>query len=135
MKLNAYEVEGHGNYWEIYFPSGTYYATVETEDFGDFISTMLDRGCEDITVMSQEPYQVMTALHIELDKFFGQPGDYLDDCEVIQNPKLALHPMCPGCKAFADWTKGKTYGDFYNNPLLWNKNVFLHNDVELVANV
>ena len=135
MKLLAYEVEGHGNYWEIYFPSGTYYATVETEDFGDLISTMLDRGYEDIIVMPQEPYQALAAIHIELDKFFGQPGDYLDDCEVIHNPTLALHPMCPGCKAFADWTKGKTYGDFYNNPLLWNKNVFLHNDVELVSNV
>ena len=125
MKLHAYEIDGHDTYWEIYFPSGTYYATVETEDFGDFISTMLDRGYEDIIVMSQEAYQAMYAIHIELDKWWGQPGDHLDDCSVIHNPTLALHPMCPGCKAFKEWASPKTYGDYYNNPALWAKAVSL----------
>lgn len=125
MKLYAYEVDGHDTYWEIYSPEMEYVATVETEDFGDFISKFLDRGYEDIIVMSQEAYQAIYAIHIELDKFFGQPDDYLDDCEVIHNPKLALNPMCPGCKSFADWTIGKTYGDYYNNPALWAKSVSL----------
>ena len=125
MKLHAYEVDGHDTYWEVYTPEGTSYATVETEDFGDFIQSRLERGYEDITVMSQEAYQAMYAIHIELDKFWGQPGDYLDDCEVVHNPTLAYHPMCPGCKAYQEWAEGKTYGDFYNNPRLWAKAVSL----------
>lgn len=126
MKLYAYEVDGHDTYWEIYTNEGRdYFATVETEDFGDFIDRFLDRGYEDIVVMSQEAYQAIYAIHIELDKFFGQPDDYLDDCEVIHNPKLSLHPMCPGCKSFADWATGKTYGDYYNNPALWAPRVSL----------
>ena len=96
------------------------------------LPSRLERGYEDITVMPQEPYQAMYAVHIELDKFWGQPGDRLDDCEVVHNPTLSLHPMCPGCKSFSDWTTGKTYGDFYNNPRLWKHNVFLHNEVDLV---
>ena len=121
MKLHAYEVDGHDTYWEIYTPAGGYYATVETEDFGDFIAKTLDKGYEDVIVMSQEPYQAIYGIHIELDKFFGQPGDFLDDCQVIHDPTLPLDPFCPGCKSFTDWTTGKTYGDYYNNPLLWKK--------------
>ena len=68
MKLHAYEVDGHDTYWEIYTPEGKYYATVETEDFGDFIAKTLDKGYEDVIVMSQEAYQAMYAIHIELDK-------------------------------------------------------------------
>ena len=125
MKLHAYEVDGHDTYWEIYTPEGKYYATVETEDFGDFIQSRLEKGYEDIIVMDQEPYQAMYSIHIELDKFWGQPGDYLDDCEVLHNPTLAYHPMCPGCKAYQAWATPKTYGDFYNNPRLWAKAVSL----------
>ena len=125
MKLLAYEVDGHDNYWEIYTPAGGYYATVETEDFGDFIAKTLDKGYEDVVVMSQEPYQAMYAIHIELDKFFGQPGDYLDDCEAIHDPTRDYEHFCEGCKAYKNWTKGKTYGDYYNNPRLWAKAVSL----------
>ena len=125
MKLLAYEVDGHDTYWEIYTPEMSYFATVETDDFGDFVTRMLDRGYEDILIYSQEAYQAMYAIHIELDKFFGQPGDYLDDCEVIHDPTQEYDYFCEGCKAFQSFAKGKTYGDYYNNPSLWAKRVSL----------
>ena len=60
----------------------------------------------------------MTAIHIELDKFFGQPDDHLDDCDAIQDPSLPLDPFCPGCKTFGAWTVDKFAGDYFSNPLL-----------------
>ena len=56
----------------------------------------------------------MYDLHIELDKWFGQPDDHLDDCTSIHDPMNELDYFCEGCKAFTNWTEGKTYGDYYS---------------------
>ena len=128
MTLLAYEVDaGHSPfYWEIYTAGEmTYVDTIEAEDFGDWIAKMrkdpVVQG--DVKLFPQEPYQIQQSIHIELDKFFGQPDDYLDDCDAIHNPLLPLDPFCPGCKAFKDWTVGRFAGDFFNNPRLWRKDI------------
>ncbi len=103
-------------YWEIYSQSDmAYIATVEAEDFGDYLANNKEF---EFVVQPQEPFQVMTAIHIELDKFFGQPDDHLDDCDAIQDPSLPLDPFCEGCKSFKNWTVGKLAGDYFGNPLL-----------------
>ena len=120
-KFLAVEVDcGHAPfYWEIYDESDlSYIATVEADDFGDYLANNKEY---DFTLQTQEPYQTMYAIHAELDKFFGQPGDYLDDCDSIHNPREALDPFCEGCKAFTKFTKSKTYGDYFGNPLLWKE--------------
>ncbi len=116
--LLAYEVDAMTNdtYWEIYTNNThTYIATIEAEDFGDWIAQHRnDWGeVEDVILFPQEPYQVMTAIHIELDKFFGQPDDHLDDCGSIHDPMNELDYFCEGCKAFIKWTDGKTYSDYF----------------------
>ena len=76
--LLAYEVDAMGpdTYWEIYTNNThTYIATVESEDFGDWIAQHRAEKFEEIILFPQEPYQVMTDLHIELDKWFGR-DDY-----------------------------------------------------------
>jgi hypothetical protein len=115
--LLAYEVDAMGpdTYWEIYtHPTQTYIATVESEDFGDYLAQHRAEKFEEIILFPQEPYQVMTDIHIELDKWWGQPDDHLDDCNSIHDPTTELGHFCQGCKAFAKWTEGKTYGDYYN---------------------
>jgi hypothetical protein len=101
---------------------------------GDLIAKETAKGNE-VIIFSQEPYQVMFALHIELDKFFGNETYPLEDCDAIHDPTEPFDYWCEGCKAYQKFTENKFYGDFYNNPSLWKKNLFLHNDVELVANV
>ena len=112
--LLAYQVDGMGFYWEIYTNNThTYIATVEDDDMGDWISQHRKEKSEDVILFSQEPYQTMFDLHIELDKWFGQPDDHLDDCAAIHDPMTELDHFCEGCKAFTKWTEGKTYGDYY----------------------
>ena len=114
--LLAYEVDAMTNdtYWEIYTNNThTYIATVEAEDFGDYLAQHRAEMGEDIILFPQEPYQVMFAIHIELDKFFGQPDDHLDDCGSIHDPMNELDYFCEGCKAFIKWTDGKTYSDYF----------------------
>ena len=121
-KFLAVEVDaGHEPYyWEVYDESDmSYIATVEAEDFGDYLANNKEY---DFTLHRQEPYQLQYALHIELDKFFGQPDDHLDDCEVLNDPTAPLSPFCVGCKAFTEFTKNKVYGDYFGNPLLWKEN-------------
>ena len=133
--LLAYQIDGHGFYWEVFSQdTKTYLFTVEDDDFGDWLSQhRKEHPNEDVMVFPQEPYQLMQALHIELDKFFGNETYPLDDCEAIHDPQTPLDEFyCEGCKAFAKWTEGKTAGDLYNNARLWKHNVFLHNEVELV---
>lgn len=120
-KIQAVEVDcGHDPfYWELYDPTdGSYLGTVESEDFGDYLANNKDY---EFVLHQQEPFQAQYAIHMELDKFFGQPGDYLDDCDVLTDPASDLDPFCPGCKAWKDWSAGKTYGDYFGNPFLWNK--------------
>jgi hypothetical protein len=133
--LLAYQVDGHGFYWEIYTEdTKTYLFTVEDDEMGDWLAQhRKEFPNEDVMIFSQEPYQIMFSLHIELDKFFGNETYPLEDCEAIHDPMTPLDEFfCEGCKAFVKWTEGKTAGDFYNNPRLWKNNVFLHNEVELV---
>ena len=113
----AYEVDAMGGdtYWELYTNVlRTYIATVDSEDFGDFIALVQKEGKDELILFPQEPYQVMCDLHIELDKWWGQPDDHLDDCGSIYDPMTELDYFCQGCKAFTKWTEGKTYGDYYN---------------------
>ena len=114
--LLAYQVDGNGFYWEIYTNNThTYVATVENDDMGDWIAQhRKDGAVDDIILFPQEPYQVMTDIHIELDKWWGQPDDHLDDCNSIHDPMTDLDYFCQGCKQFAKWTEGKTYGDYYS---------------------
>ena len=122
--LLAYEVEGHDTYWEVYTSEGqNYVRTIETEDMGDWLAEMRNDPVVqgDVKLFPQEPYQVMYALHIELDKFFGNETYPLDDCPAIHDPMAPLDEFyCEGCKAFAGWAKKKTAGDYFGNPLLWN---------------
>ena len=117
MTVFAYEVDAMGGdtYWELYTADlQTYLATVEAEDFGDYLAQhRADKG-EDVVLFSQEPYQTMFDIHIELDEWFGQPDDHLDDCNSIHDPSSELDHFCQGCKAFTKWTEGKTYGDYYS---------------------
>ena len=108
----AVEVDGGGDfYWELYDREDmSYLATVETDDFGDYLANNKDYN---FVLHTQEPYQVMTDIHIELDKWWGQPDDHLDDCDAIHDPSSELDHFCQGCKAFTKWTKGKTYSDYY----------------------
>jgi hypothetical protein len=114
--LLAYQVDGNGFYWEIYTnATHTYIATVENDDFGDWLAQhRKEKDLEDVKIFPQEPYQVMTDIHIELDKWWGQPDDHLDDCDAIHDPMTELDYFCQGCKSFQKWTEGKTYGDYYN---------------------
>ena len=113
--LLAYQVDGMGFYWEIYAANThTYIATVEDDDMGDWIAQHRKEMGEDVILFPQEPYQTMFDLHIELDKWFGQPDDHLDDCNSIHDPMTELDYFCEGCKSFQKWTEGKTYGDYYN---------------------
>ena len=115
--LLAYEVDAMGpdTYWEIYTNNTrTYIATVDSEDFGDYLAQHRAEKGEDIILFPQEPYQVMTDIHIELDKWWGQPDDHLDDCNSIHDPMTELDYFCQGCKQFQKWTEGKTYGDYYS---------------------
>lgn len=109
----AVEVDGVGEfYWELYDRADmSYLAVVETDDFGDYLANNKDYN---FVLHTQEPYQVMTDIHIELDKWFGQPDDHLDDCDSIHDPSSELDYFCEGCKAFTKWTEGKTYGDYYS---------------------
>ena len=95
--LLAYEVDAMTNdtYWEIYTQNTkTYLFTVDADDFGDYIAQNKDK---DIVAFPQEPYQVMYSLHIELDKWFGQPDNHLDDCESIFDPQTPLDDFyCQG---------------------------------------
>ncbi len=121
-KFLAVEVDpGHEPYyWEIYDESDmSYIDTVEVEDFGDYLANNKDEY--DFTLHRQEPYQLQYALHIELDKFFGQPDDHLDDCAVLYDPTAPLDHFCEGCKAYKTFTQNKVYGDYFGNPLLWNR--------------
>lgn len=120
-KFLAVEVDpGHEPYyWEIYDESDmSYIATVEADDFGDYLANNKEY---DFTLHTQEPYQLQYALHVELDKFFGQPDDHLDDCAVLYDPTAPLDHFCEGCKAYKTFTKSKTYGDYFGNPLLWKE--------------
>ena len=120
-KFLAVEVDpGHEPYyWEIYDESDmSYIDTVEVEDFGDYLANNKEY---DFTLHRQEPYQLQYALHIELDKFFGQPDDHLDDCAVLYDPTAPLDHFCEGCKAYKTFTQNKVYGDYFGNPLLWNR--------------
>ena len=113
----AYEVDAMGGdtYWELYTnETRTYIATVDSENFGDFIELARAVGEDELILFPQEPYQVMVDIHIELDKLWGQPDDHLDDCKAIWDPKVELDHFCQGCKQFQKWTEGKTYGDYYN---------------------
>ena len=113
--LYAYQVDGHGFYWEIYTANTqTYIATVENDEMGDWIAQHRKEKSEDVILFPQEQYQLMFDLHIELDKWFGQPDRHLDDCESIHDPKIELDEFyCEGCKAFAKWSEGKTPGDYW----------------------
>lgn len=116
-KVFAYEVDAMSGdtYWELYTERlNTYIATVESEDFGDLIALFQKEKKEELVIFPQEPYQVMTDIHIELDRYWGQPDDHLDDCKAIWDPKVELDHFCQGCKQFQKWTEGKTYGDYYN---------------------
>ena len=113
----CYEVDAMGGdtYWELYTNNTrTYIATVDSEDFGDFIELARSVGKDELILFPQEPYQVMCDIHIELDKWWGQPDDHLDDCESIHDPMNELSYFCQGCKQFSKWTEGKTYGDYFS---------------------
>ena len=117
----AVEVDpGHTPYyWEVYDRSDmAYIATVEADDFGDYLANNKEFN---FTLHTQEPYQLQYALHVELDKFFGQPDDHLDDCEVLYDPTAPFDYFCEGCKAYQKFTETKTYGDYFGNPLLWKE--------------
>ena len=117
----AVEVDpGHTPYyWEVYDKSDmAYIATVEADDFGDYLANNKEFN---FTLHTQEPYQLQYALHVELDKFFGQPDDHLDDCEVLYDPTAPFDYFCEGCKAYQKFTETKTYGDYFGNPLLWKE--------------
>lgn len=136
--LLAYQVDGHGFYWEIYTNNThTYVATVEDEDMGDWIAQhRKDGAVDEIILFPQEPYQVMMSLHIELDKFFGNETYPLDDCPAIHDPMTPLDEFyCEGCKAFVKWTEGKTYGDLYNNEKLWKRGFGIHGETKVLENV
>ena len=117
--LLAYEVDAMGpdTYWEIYTNNThTYLATVDAVDFGDWIAQHRKDGerlRDEIILFPQEPYQVMTDLHIELDKWFGRDDYHLDDCGSIFDPMTDLDYFCEGCTAFQKWTEGKTYSDYF----------------------
>ena len=114
--LLAYEVDAMTNdtYWEIYTNNThTYIATVEAEDFGDYLAQHRAEKGEDIILFPQEPYQVMTDLHIELDKWFGRDDYHLDECGSMFDPMTELDYFCEGCTAFQKWTAGKTYSDYF----------------------
>ena len=132
--LLAYQVDGHGFYWEIYTNENrTYIAAVDDDDMGDWIAQHRAEKGEDIILFPQEPYQLMFSLHIELDKFFGNETYPLEDCESIHDPQTPLDEFyCEGCKAFTKWTEDKTYGDLYNNPRLWKNNFGIPSETELV---
>ena len=113
----CYEVDAMGGdtYWELYTKfTNNYIATVDSENFGDFIELARSVGEDELILFPQEPYQVMTDIHIELDKLFGQPDDHLDDCNSIYDPMTDLDYFCEGCKQFQKWTEGKTYGDYFS---------------------
>ena len=113
----AYEVDAMGGdtYWELYTNNTrTYIATVDSENFGDFLDLARSVGEDEIILFPQEPYQVMVDLHLELEKWFGQPDDHLDDCGSIYDPMTELDYFCEGCKAFQKWTEGKTYSDYFS---------------------
>ena len=113
----CYEVDAMGGdtYWELYTNNThTYIATVESVDFGDFVELARSVGEDELILFPQEPYQVMCDIHIELDKWWGQPDDHLDDCNSIHDPMTDLDYFCQGCKQFAKWTEGKTYGDYFS---------------------
>ncbi len=113
--LHAYQVDGHGFYWEIYTANTqTYIATVEDDDMGDWIAQHRKEMSEDVILFPQEQYQIMFDLHIELDKWFGQPDRHLDDCEAIHDPKVPVDGFyCEGCNAYLKWTDGKHVGDYW----------------------
>ena len=116
-KVLAYEIDAMGGdtYWELYTDTlRTYIATVDSENFGDFIELCRSVGEDELILFPQEPYQVMQDIHIELDKWWGQEGDHLDDCESIWDPSLELDNFCQGCKGFSRYTLGKTYGDYFS---------------------
>lgn len=113
----CYEVDAMGGdtYWELYTnTTRTYIATVDSEDFGDFVELARSVGEDELILFPQEPYQVMCDIHIELDKLWGQPDDHLDDCGSIYDPMNELDYFCQGCKQFQKWTEGKTYGDYFS---------------------
>ena len=113
----CYEVDAMGGdtYWELYTNNThTYIATVESVDFGDFVELARSVGEDELILFPQEPYQVMCDIHIELDKWWGQPDDHLDDCNSIHDPMTDLDYFCQGCKQFQKWTEGKTYGDYFS---------------------
>ena len=72
--LLAYEVDAMGpdTYWEIYTNNThTYLATVDAVDFGDYLAQRRAEGrSEDIILFPQEPYQVMSDIHTELEKWW-----------------------------------------------------------------
>jgi len=116
-KVLAYEIDAMGGdtYWELYtYFTNTYIATVDSEDFGDFIALAQKEGKDELILFPQEPYQAMYDIHIELDKFWGQPDDHLDDCNSIHDPTRELDHFCQGCKGFTRYTLGKTYGDYFS---------------------
>ena len=113
----CYEVDAMGGdtYWELYTNNThTYIATVDSEDFGDFVELARSVGEDELILFPQEPYQVMVDIHLELDKWFGQPDDHLDDCNSIHDPMTELDYFCEGCKQFQKWTEGKTYSDYFS---------------------
>ena len=120
--LLAYQVDGGMFYWEIYTNNThTYIATVEDEDMGDWIAQHRKEKGEDVILFPQEPYQAMYDIHIELDKWWGQPDDHLDDCDSIHDPMNELDYFCQGCKAFQKYAEGKYYGDYWK--MIMNRKV------------
>ena len=113
----CYEVDAMGGdtYWELYTNiTRQYIATVDSEDFGDFVELARSVGEDELILFPQEPFQVMADIHIELDKWWGQKDDHLDNCGSIWDPMNELDYFCQGCKQFQKWTEGKTYGDYYS---------------------
>ena len=61
----------------------TYIATVEDDDMGDWIAQhRKEMSLRTLFYFLKNLTKLCLTLHIELDKWFGQPDHHLDDCEL-----------------------------------------------------
>ena len=108
--IRLYQIDGGSTYWEGYSDwDKNYLVSLEDDEVGDFISKNEDK---DIFVYPQESYNAMFNFHIEMDKWWGDSENHLEDCSALLNPRLPLNAVCEGCKFFESWASERVYGDY-----------------------
>ena len=90
---------------------GTHVATVEGDDFGDYVQNVFANSKLDIVVVPFESHTAVDYFHQEAEKFYGY--DWIEDCPVIFDSTAEYDVFCPGCRMFVDWSENKTVGDYY----------------------